>query len=796
VAAKRLKKQDVREKTQGNAVPTTPQDARALLEKLRVSEIRYRRLFETAQDGILLLDAETGRITDVNPFLLDLLGYSYKEIVGKKLWEIGPFVDRTLAKQAFEKLQNDRYIRYEDLPLETATGTRIQVEFVSNAYPVDGKKVIQCNIRDITERKLAEDVAQGRNVGKDFALDVGELGAWRLDLATGKAWRSPQHDQIFGYPTLLPEWTYEMFLSHVLAEDHDAVAESFSRALSGNTDWDFTCRIRRKDGEVRWIWAKGRPELGKRGEPVALYGLVQDITERKAAAASLVESELKYRQVVENASEAIFVAQHGRIVFLNPATCALIGDSSEEIMARPFTEFVHPDDRDMVLERQHTRTSGKKPRTAYAFRVVRADGTIRWGEVRAVPIDWQGKPASLGLLSDVTERKQVELESKRLLESQLAVNRIMLSLGALMDLPAILRALHNEVRTLLDADGFFVSRYHKDTGLMTALFAFEGGVERDVSTFPPIPLAPEGKGMQSQVLRTGQPLNIPNWIEQKRKMETVYHIEPDGTFTPPPEDEREECIKSALLVPMMLQGEPIGVLQVQSIRLNAYSEEDKALVTGLANVGAVSIQNALLVRAVREGLEGTIRALARTTEMRDPYTAGHQERVARLACVIAEKMGLGEERMESLRVAGLLHDVGKVSVPSEILSKPSALTPLEFGLVKEHVRVGFDVLKGVVFPWPVVETVLQHHERLDGSGYPCGLKGEAINLGARILAVADVVEAMASHRPYRPALGIDAALKEIRERQGKLYDSEAVEACNQVFADGFEFTRAGMHPSP
>ena len=156
---------------------------------------------------------------------------------------------------------------------------------------------------------------------------------------------------------------------------------------------------------------------------------------------------------------------------------------------------------------------------------------------------------------------------------------------------------------------------------------------------------------------------------------------------------------------MMLQGEPIGVLQVQSNRPNAYSDEDADLLAALANVAAISIQNALLVdearRAaaqVRQGLEGTIRAVALTTEMRDPYTAGHQERVTRLACAIAGKMGLGEERVEGLRVAGLLHDVGKVSVPAEILSKPARLTPAEFSLVKAHPQTGYEILKGIELP--------------------------------------------------------------------------------------------------
>ena len=158
-------------------------------------------------------------------------------------------------------------------------------------------------------------------------------------------------------------------------------------------------------------------------------------------------------------------------------------------------------------------------------------------------------------------------------------------------------------------------------------------------------------------------------------------------------------------------------------------------------------------------------------------------------------MGLGEKAVDSVRISGLLHDLGKASIPAEILSKPGKLTPIEFSLVEEHVRIGFDVLKKITFPWPVAEIVLQHHERMDGSGYPQGLKGDAILLEAKILAVADVVEAMSSHRPYRPALGIDAALAEITDHQGKLYDSSVVETCLQLFVAGFEFAEAGAEPS-
>jgi putative nucleotidyltransferase with HDIG domain len=170
--------------------------------------------------------------------------------------------------------------------------------------------------------------------------------------------------------------------------------------------------------------------------------------------------------------------------------------------------------------------------------------------------------------------------------------------------------------------------------------------------------------------------------------------------------------------------------------------------------------------------------------MRDPYTAGHQERVTQLACAIGQELGLSEDRLEGLRVAGILHDVGKVSVPAEILSKPTILTPTEFGLVKIHPESGYEILRAIHFPWPVADIVLQHHERMDGSGYPKGLRGDAILLEARILGVADVVEAIVSHRPYRPARPMAAAVEDVVRAAGTLYDKEVVTACKRLFERG------------
>jgi PAS domain S-box-containing protein len=191
--------------------------------------------------------------------------------------------------------------------------------------------------------------------------------------------------------------------------------------------------------------------------------------------------------------------------------------------------------------------------------------------------------------------------------------------------------------------------------------------------------------------------------------------------------------------------------------------------------------------AVRNAAEATVSALAAVAERRDPYTAGHQQRVSRLATAIAREMGLSEDQVEGIRIAGILHDTGKVVIPGEILSKPTSLSEFEFGIIKTHPRVDSEIVEGIDFPWPVARTVLQHHERLDGSGYPNGIRGDEILLEARILAVADVVEAMSSHRPYRPALGVTKALEEISDGRGDKYDEKVVDACLTLFEeDRFE----------
>jgi len=250
-------------------------------------------------------------------------------------------------------------------------------------------------------------------------------------------------------------------------------------------------------------------------------------------------------------------------------------------------------------------------------------------------------------------------------------------------------------------------------------------------------------------------------------------------------------------MPVCLHEDVLGVLILDSVTPGKFSVEDIKRLQPLANTAAIALEKARINQKtkrveeelkLKKVLEGVVRAVALTVDIRDPYTAGHQRRVSQLSSAIAKEMNLTLDQIEEIHIAGILHDVGKVSIPAEILTKPSRLTDIEMSLLKTHPQVGYDILDKIDFPWPLAKIVLQHHERMDGSGYPAGLSGKKILLEARILGVADVVEAMSSHRPYRPALGLNKALEEISKNRGIFYDPEVVDACLKLFKEkGFKF---------
>ncbi len=513
--------------------------------------------------------------------------------------------------------------------------------------------------------------------------------------------------------------------------------------------------------------------------------------ERSLAEESIRASEERYRNLFSQANEAVLVVQDEKILQANPKTEELFGKPLAEIIGQPFADFVCPKDREMVLDRHRRRMRGEDPPHRYEFRIQAADQTPRWADVSTGRIEWDGRTAGLALLTDISERKAARAKTESLLDRQTAINELALALGTATEPEKVYRVLYDRIRALLTADGFIVSLYNAEAREIRAGFVVTQETEHDASDFPPIPLEEEGCGTQSQVIRSKRGMYIPDWIEAMSRTRTHYKIHDDGCIEeghPESREEWEGSVQSALLAPMLSQGEVIGVLQVQSRTLNGYREEDLALLGGLANVAAIALRNAQLVHEsraqagqLRDAFDGIVRTVAAAVETRDPYTAGHQQRVARLAVGIAETLGLSDETIEGVRVASLVHDIGKLGIPAEILAKPGRLTDTEFEIIQAHAENAFRILGSIEFPWPIAEVVYQHHERLDGSGYPRGLSNEGICLEARIMAVADVVEAMASHRPYRPALGLDRALEEIGSKKGAKFDPQVVEACEALF---------------
>jgi PAS domain S-box-containing protein/putative nucleotidyltransferase with HDIG domain len=479
---------------------------------------------------------------------------------------------------------------------------------------------------------------------------------------------------------------------------------------------------------------------------------IRDITERKLYEKALADSEVKFRQIVENAVEGIFQSTPGgRFLSVNPALARMCGyDSPQEMIAAVHDmaaqHYVHPEEREtfMRLLRENGRVEN------FEHKTLRRDGTSFWSSVSAREVrDEQGRLLYYeGTHEDIDKRKRAE-EARRESERRLA--------DIIDFLP--------DATFAVDARGCVIA-WNRAIEEMT-------GVPKEEMI---------GKGDYEYALPfygRRRPILIDfifRWDEDIRKQYSF--INKDGeiltTETSVPMVKGQARILWGKAAPLYdARGRIAGA--IESIRdITERKEAEERLNEVVANM--------------RKAIATTIQVMIATIERRDPYTAGHQKRTADLGMHIAREMGLPPEQVEGIRIVGSIHDIGKISTPAEILTKPTRLTEIEYALVRHHAVSGFEILKDIEAPWPLAEIVYQHHERLDGSGYPRGLRGEEILLEARILAVADVVESMSSHRPYRPALGREAALAEVRAHRGTRYDPAVVDACLRLFREqGYRF---------
>lgn len=335
------------------------------------------------------------------------------------------------------------------------------------------------------------------------------------------------------------------------------------------------------------------------------------------------------------------------------------------------------------------------------------------------------------------------------------------------------------------------------------LLAWVGYVQADAArSIKPVVWHAVQTGYVESLLSTWQDIalnNGPSGVTVRSGETTICQdIATDPLFTPWRDLALQYGYRASISLPLHDNGSVFATLALYTATPHAFTDDEIALLSEMSEDLSFGIRN-LRMRAerdqavqekqqfletIQQGLQDTVQAIAATVEMRDPYTAGHQRRVADLAAAIAGEMDLSHEEIFAIHLAGVVHDLGKISIPAEILSKPARLNEIEYSFIKTHPQAGYDILKDIDFKWPVAEMVLQHHERMDGSGYPQGLKGEAIIQGARILAVADVIEAMASHRPYRAGLGIESALQEILTHRGTAYDAEVADAALRLFNEG------------
>jgi len=705
--------------------------------------------------------------------------------------------------------------------------------------------------------------------------------------------------------------------------------------------------------------------------------LEKKMSDLETANQQLREIEEKYLILFEHAGEAIFVAQDGKVVFLNPMTATTIGYSNEELASRPFVDFIHLEDRHMVMDRYVRRLKDENIPRRYSFRILHKNGGFRWVDLDTVKINWKGRPATLNFMNDITERKRAEEEihrANRLLNSivENIPNMIFLkdarelrftrfnrageellghSRGDLLgkndydffpkeqadfftekDREVLRgkeivdireeplqtrhkgkRTLHTKKVPILNANGepeYLMGISEDITDRKRAEDELRASEEkyRLIFEYSPLGLLSFDEkgvivacnnnfvkiiGSSREKLIGLNMLKLPNekivlavknalkgspgFYEGDYSSVTAKKITPIRCLFAPMdlgggrisggvgiiEDiterkrmdealrERESTLQKIFdILPVglwfadkngkLLRGNPAGVkiwgaephvapseygvfkarrlpsgkeiapddwalvhsikngmtIMDELLEIDAFDGTKKVILNYTAPVlnddgkiqGAIVVNQDITDRKnsmdqLRKALGGTVQAIALVVESKDPYTAGHQRRVADISRAIATEMGLSPNQIEGIRMAGIIHDIGKVSVPAEILSMPRNLSNLEFSLIKTHAQSGYDILKDIEFPWPIARMVLEHHERMDGSGYPNGLAGDQILLESRVLAVADVVEAMATYRPYRAAVGLSAALEEIAKNRGILYDPDAADACLRLFRE-------------
>ncbi|MES9935405.1 MAG: PAS domain S-box protein [Sedimenticola sp.] len=640
---------------------------RRMQDLLKESEQRYRTLFDSAHDAIMVFSENL--FVECNRAALDMFRCEEGDILEKSPGQLSP------EKQADGSYSSDKAAmlikavergesKFFEWTHRRIDGSLFDAEVSLSPLALPNKSYVLAIVRDISPRKRAERARKKSEQGLAEAQRIAQLGNWEWDILDNTLYWSDEVYRIFGLFPQEFDANYEAFLESIHPADRDAVKLAVNEALSDpETRYSIEHRVIRPDDVERVVHETGEVTFSDSGEAIHMIGTVQDITEQKETEEALIRTSRSLltlsncnQALVHATDEAALIADVCRIIVETGSYCgAWVG----------------------YVEQDEYKTL--KPVTSYGVSQTLLNNVdFSWADDRP-----PGKAIRTGTAVVVQD---VFSDPDTVACCELAI-----------------------------ANGF------------QSIFAF------------PLMGFDESLGVL-----------------------VVYAEGPDAFAN---DEVNMLCELSEDLA--------YGIQALRTRILHSQAESARAQ-------AAIELQSSLVQ---------TIQAIAVTVEKRDPYTFGHQQRVAKLATAMALEMGLDQDRIEGIRLGALIHDIGKISVPSEILTRPGRLNDIEYAMMKSHTEHGYDIIKDVNFPWPVQEMVVQHHERLNGEGYPYGLKGDEIILEARILAVADVVEAMSSHRPYRPSLGIEPAIDEITNKRGDFFDSNAVDACKRLIIEkGFKFT--------
>lgn len=491
-------------------------------------------------------------------------------------------------------------------------------------------------------------------------------------------------------------------------------------------------RYRRKDGT--WIYAEtaSRNLLNTPGINGIVVNL-RDVTDRVLADKVRREGDARLTALIEHASDMIaLLSRNGTIEYVSPAIEPVGGFLPSEVIGRPIMDFIHPEDQAVAAKTLSELSANPAKAMRAVWRYRHKDAS--WHVLEIVGRDCADVPGVGGIVltgRDVTERRKVD-QARR-------------------DSDEMLRAITRSAKDALilaDNDGR-IAFWNEGA---TALYGYSEQEAMGLDFAQVIP--PEDRELARNEFQTIRETGRSSFIEKPREVFALT--------------------KRGRKVPIEIAFTPVRLKEKWNLLL---------IIRNITERKLAEAEREAHEEAIRQALAESMGALAATVEARDPYTAGHERRVADLSVAIARQLGFSEDRIRGLRLAAEIHDIGKISIPAEILSKPGRLSGIEIDLVQTHAQAGYEILKNVRFPWPIAEIIWQHHERLDGSGYPQGLRGEQILPEARIVAVADVAESMMQHRPYRPALGMEAALAEISGGRGTKFDAEIVDVCVKLLRE-------------